>query len=233
MLTIGEFSRAAQLSPRALRLYDKLGLLPPQIVDGETGYRYYHPSQLDRGRLIAWLRRLGMPLDMIRTVCDAAPDAAAREIQRYRGQIAAEATGRDRLAAFLVDHFTGRADPVQKPLSIRYAARSDAGIGRETNEDTAYADGRLLAVADGMRGAAGDLASAAPVTALQNLEPVGPADILPALAEAVERAQARLSEIASSDPSGQAVTTLTAMLWSGSELALVHIGDTRAYLLRD
>jgi PPM family protein phosphatase len=230
MLTIGEFSRAAQLSPRALRLYDKLGLLPPQIVDTETGYRYYDPSQLERGRLIAWLRRLGMPLDLIRTVCDATSEAAAKEIERYREQIAAEAVTRDRLAAFLVDHFCGRADIVTTPLTIRYAARTDAGNGRETNEDTAYADGRLLAVADGMRGAAGDLASAAAVTALRD---IGPGDVLPALTEAVERAQARLSEIAAADPSGQAVTTLTAMLWSGSELALVHIGDTRAYLLRD
>jgi len=232
VLTIGEFARAARLSPRALRLYDKLGLLPPQIVDGETGYRYYDPSQLERGRLIAWLRRLGMPLDLIRTVCDATPEAAAKEIERYREQIAAEAATRDRLAAFLVDHFCGRADPMMTPLSIRYAARCDSG-GRETNEDTAYADGRVLAVADGMRGAAGDLASAAAVTALRNLAPVGRADILPALAEAVEQAQARLGEIAAADPSGQAVTTLSAMLWSGSDLALVHIGDTRIYLLRD
>lgn len=229
MLTIGEFARAARLSPRALRLYGKLGLLVPEVVDGATGYRYYHPDQVERGRLIAWLRRLAMPLDLIRTVCDATPEAAAKEIERYREQIAADAATRDRLAAFLVDHFTGRADTMTTPLTIRYAARSDAGH-RDTNEDTAYADGRLLAVADGMRGAAGTLASAAAVTALRD---IGPGDVLPALAEAVENARARLGEIAEADPSGQAVTTLTAMVWSGSELALVHIGDTRAYLLRD
>jgi len=233
MLTIGEFSRAARLSPRALRLYDKLGLLRPQEVDGETGYRYYHPGQLDRGRLIAWLRRLGMPLDLIRAVCDATPEAAAKEIERYRDLIAAEAATRDRLAAFLVDHFSGRAESMPTPLTLRYAARSEPGVGRDTNEDTAYADDRLLAVADGMRGAAGDLASAAAVTALRDLAAVGPDDILPALAEAVDQAQARLGEIAEADASGQAVTTLTAMVWSGSRLALVHIGDTRAYLLRD
>lgn len=233
MLTIGEFARAVRLSPRALRLYDKLGLLPPEVVDAETGYRYYHPGQLERGRLIAWLRRLGMPLDLIRTVCDATPEAAAAEIERYRGWIAAEAAARDRLAAFLVDHLSGRADLMPSPLTIRYAARCEPGVGRDTNEDTAYADDRLLAVADGMRGAAGDLASAAAVTALRNLESVGADDILPALADAVEQAQARLGEIAEADASGQAVTTLTAMVWSGSQLALVHIGDTRAYLLRE
>lgn len=230
MLTIGEFARAARLSPRALRLYDKLGLLPPQVVDADSGYRYYHPDQLERGRLIAWLRRLGMPLDLIRAVCDAAPEAAAKEIERYRALIAAEAATRDRLAEFLVDHFSRRAD-MPPTLSIRYAARSDAGPGRDSNEDTAYADDRLLAVADGMRGAAGDLASAAAVTALRNIEPVAAGDVLPALAEAVQRAQESLGAIAGEN--GQAVTTLTAMLWSGSELALVHIGDTRAYVLRD
>ncbi|MEV6970982.1 MerR family transcriptional regulator [Hamadaea sp. NPDC051192] len=230
MLTIGEFSRAARLSPRALRLYDKLGLLPPEVVDAETGYRYYHPEQLDRGRLIAWLRRLGMPLDVIRVVCDATPDAAAKEIERYRAVIASEAATRDRVATFLVDHFSGRAEPMPTPLTIQYAARTEPGVGRDTNEDTAYADDRLLAVADGMRGAAGARASAAAIEALRDL-PSG--DLIPALAAAVDRAQARLTEIAADDPSGQAVTTLTALVWSGSQLGLAHIGDTRVYLLRD
>ncbi len=58
-------------------------------------------------------------------------------------------------------------------------------------------------------------------------------DLLGALADAVTQADRAIQGIAESAPSGEAVTTLTAMLWSGSQLALVHIGDTRAYLLRD
>ena len=57
LLTIGEFARAARLSPKALRLYDELGLLRPFRVDEWSGYRYYAPSQLERARLVAWLRR--------------------------------------------------------------------------------------------------------------------------------------------------------------------------------
>lgn len=70
LLTIGVFAQAARLSPKALRLYDELGLLRPAAVDGESGYRFYDPAQLERARLIAWLRRLGMPLARIRRVCD-------------------------------------------------------------------------------------------------------------------------------------------------------------------
>ena len=73
MLTIGEFARASRLSPKALRLYDELGLLPPARVDPYSGYRFYQPNQLERARLVAWLRRLGMPLARIRVVCDLPP----------------------------------------------------------------------------------------------------------------------------------------------------------------
>ncbi len=62
MLTIGAFAKAVRLSPKALRLYDELGLLKPGRVDPDTGYRYYAVAQLERARLVAWLRRLGMPL---------------------------------------------------------------------------------------------------------------------------------------------------------------------------
>jgi PPM family protein phosphatase len=59
LLTIGAFARASRLSPKALRLYDSLGLLTPAHVDEFSGYRFYRPDQLERARLVAWLRRLG------------------------------------------------------------------------------------------------------------------------------------------------------------------------------
>ena len=61
-LTIGQFSRRSLLSPKALRLYDRQGLLVPAEVDPETGYRHYRESQLADARLIARLRKLDMPL---------------------------------------------------------------------------------------------------------------------------------------------------------------------------
>ncbi len=87
MLTIGEFARASRLSAKALRLYDELGLLRPARVDPDSGYRFYEPAQLERARLVAWLRRLGMPLARIRVVCDAAtPDEAAAEVAAFWAQ---------------------------------------------------------------------------------------------------------------------------------------------------
>jgi serine/threonine protein phosphatase PrpC len=228
LLTIGVFARAAGLSPKALRLYDELGLLRPAAVDSDSGYRLYDPEQLEQARLIAWLRRLGMPLVAIRQVCELPAAEAAAGIDAYWQRVLAETADRGRLATFLVDYLSGRGSAMGA-LGIRYAARSEAGPVRDSNEDTAYAGPRLMAVADGVRGGAGDRASAAAVDALKPLETISvPAeDLLGALAEAVRDAGRAVGAI-----EGEAATTLTAMLWSGSRLALAHIGDTRAYRLR-
>jgi DNA-binding transcriptional MerR regulator len=80
-----------------LRLYDELGLLRPAAVDGESGYRFYDPAQLERARLIAWLRRLGMPLARIRRVCDLPAPSAAEEVAGYWEQVLAETAAASRL----------------------------------------------------------------------------------------------------------------------------------------
>jgi protein phosphatase len=121
-------------------------------------------------------------------------------------------------------------------LALRYAVRSDVGLLREGNEDSAYAGPRLLAVADGMGGhAAGEIASAVAISALAGLdEDATPNDLLSVLATAVAAANQTLHDMVEADPAiGGMGTTLTAMLWSGSRLALCHIGDSRAYMLRD
>src|SRR5215467_13285707 len=106
-------------------------------------------------------------------------------------------------------------------LALRYAVRSDVGLLREGNEDSAYAGPRLLAVADGMGGhAAGEVASAVAI------------ELLAALADAVASANQKLHDLVAANPSiGGMGTTLTAMLWSGTRVAVCHIGDSRAYLL--
>jgi len=121
-------------------------------------------------------------------------------------------------------------------LTLRYAARSDVGLIRTNNEDAVYAGPRLLAVADGMGGhAAGDVASAVTIATLAPLdddEP--PADMLGALASAIRQANEHLRQMMDADEELDGMgTTLTALLWSGGRLALAHIGDSRAYLLRD
>jgi protein phosphatase len=117
-------------------------------------------------------------------------------------------------------------------LELRYSAHSDRGRVRPENQDTAYAGGRLLAVADGF-GPAGAPASSAAVEALRFLdtEEVPAGDVLNLLEDAVRGANDAVRDAA--DGAGDAGTTLTALVWTGSRLALVHIGDSRAYLLRD
>ncbi|MGW8671964.1 MerR family transcriptional regulator [Streptomyces niveus] len=234
-LTIGAFARASRLSPKALRLYDELGLLTPARVDGTTGYRYYVEAQLPRARLVAWLRRVGMPLARIGEVCDlyeTDPPAAGLVIGAYWARVETEFAARRDLVTFLVDQLSGK--PAGKgvdemsDMRMRYAAGTDRGMVRPVNQDTAYAGARLLAVADGF-GADGARASGAAVEALVALEEsVRGADVLNGLADAVDRVNRGNRE----GSSGESGTTLTAMLWTGSRLALVHVGDTRAYLLR-
>jgi len=121
-------------------------------------------------------------------------------------------------------------------LALRYAVRSDVGLLREGNEDSAYAGPHLLAVADGMGGhAAGEVASAATINTIAGLDSEhSGADLINALADAVASANMRLQEIIISDPAVEGMgTTLTALLWSDGHAALCHIGDSRAYLLRN
>ncbi|MEU7061538.1 MerR family transcriptional regulator [Streptomyces sp. NPDC046197] len=238
LLTIGAFAKASRLSPKALRLYDELGLLAPARVDPVTGYRLYAPEQVDQARLVAWLRRLGMPLARIQHVCTLEATTAAQEIRAFWAQVEADTAARRDLATFLIDHLSWK-DPAMSPttrhLGIRYAALSDKGLVRESNQDTAYAGSHLLAVADGY-GSQGAPASAAAVDALKHLETVSvPAGhLLNVLEDAIEQAKQAVHGVAGTGSAPEeAGTTLTAMLWTGSQLALVHIGDSRVYLLRD
>jgi PPM family protein phosphatase len=121
-------------------------------------------------------------------------------------------------------------------IALRYTVKSDVGLLREGNEDSAYAGPHLLAIADGMGGhAAGEVASAVAIATLAPLDAdMTGIDMLQALADAIADANAELRQITMTDPSTEGMgTTLTALLWSDDEAALCHIGDSRAYLLRD
>lgn len=121
-------------------------------------------------------------------------------------------------------------------LVLRYAARSDRGLVRANNEDSVYAGARLLALADGMGGhAAGEVASQLMIAALAHLDDDEPGEDLLGKLEAATRAgNASIAEQVEEEPELDGMgTTLTAILFGGSRLGLVHIGDSRAYLLRD
>jgi protein phosphatase len=239
LMTSGEFARASGMSRKALRLYDELDLLRPAVVDPVTQYRRYDPAQLEQARLVAWLRRLGMPLASIREASTASPAQAATVLKIYWDQVETETAARRELAAFLIGFLSGRDTAMydaRETLAIRYAVQSDIGLHRSDNEDSAYAGARLLAIADGMGGhAAGEVASAAVIEALKPLDTRVPAgELLNALDHAVRQASRTLADMVASDPALRGMgTTLTALLWSGSQLGLVHIGDSRAYLVRD
>ena len=121
-------------------------------------------------------------------------------------------------------------------LALRYAARSDLGLIRDGNEDSGYAGPRLLVVADGMGGhAAGEVASTIAVRTMANLDEDSPGgDLLDTLAAAVDSANSHLRDMVHGDPDLDGMgTTLTALLRAGSRFGLVHVGDSRCYLLRD
>jgi DNA-binding transcriptional MerR regulator len=108
LMGIGEFARRSRLSPKALRLYDELGLLMPARVDDGSGYRYYSLSQLDRARLIAALRQLQIPLAEIKSIVDLEPGAAADRITEQWNATEARHTARRDLAHYLVDRLQGK-----------------------------------------------------------------------------------------------------------------------------
>jgi DNA-binding transcriptional MerR regulator len=83
LLSISAFGRRSRLSQKALRLYDRMGLLPPARVDQRSGYRWYRESQLATARLVAMLRRLDMPLARVERVVSAPGPEAAELIADY------------------------------------------------------------------------------------------------------------------------------------------------------
>ncbi|MGW0181756.1 PP2C family protein-serine/threonine phosphatase [Nocardia sp. NPDC003345] len=121
-------------------------------------------------------------------------------------------------------------------LVLRYAARSDRGLVRANNEDSVYAGARLLALADGMGGhAAGEVASQLMIAALAHLDDDEPGeDLLGKLNRATHAGNSAIAEQVEEEPELDGMgTTLTAILFAGKKLGMVHIGDSRAYMLRD
>lgn len=123
-------------------------------------------------------------------------------------------------------------------LKLRSVAVSDRGLIRSGNQDAVHAGPWLLAVADGMGGmAAGDLASEIVIKTFAPVDAATPdEELMTTLRSAIDAASARIRAAVVEDPNRQGMgTTLTALLLSatGTCLGLAHVGDSRAYLLRD
>lgn len=134
------------------------------------------------------------------------------------------------------DRAEGKTTPPQQPLIMRYAARSDVGRVRAKNDDSAYVGRHLAVVADGMGGhAGGDVASAATVLDMIHLDHDDyDGDAGTVLADEIQTANSLLSELVHINPKLAGMgTTVTALLLAEGKLHFAHIGDSRAYRLRD
>ncbi|PUB26166.1 protein phosphatase [Promicromonospora sp. AC04] len=228
-LSIGEFARASGLTPKALRLYDDLGLLRPDRVDPFTGYRWYVSAQLDRARLVAQLRLIGMPLARIREVASAPSGMAADAVQAYWRQVEADTASRRAIVSELLVRLRTKESTMERTgttLAASAAARMGIG-GRSSMNDACLVRPGLIAVADGF----GDdqVASIALHTFAQGVSGAGVSDagLAVAVEQAAEAARVR------AERADHAGTTLTAVLLDGDQGRVVHIGDTRAWLVRD
>jgi DNA-binding transcriptional MerR regulator len=107
LLTIGVFARRSRLSLKALRLYDRLGVLAPADVDRDSGYRRYRESQLATARLVAMLRRLDMPLAQVGEVVSEDGPRAAEVIAGYWDAVERRVASQRELAAHLRNRLLG------------------------------------------------------------------------------------------------------------------------------
>lgn len=209
-LSIGDFAGATGLSAKALRLYDELGLVKPVRVDPGNGYRWYSPEQIERARLVASLRLIGMPLARIGAVLGAGPEGAPAEIASYWRQVEADTASRRKVVRHLVaslrkerSTMTGTALHAEVGVSHRQGARAH-------QQDAVLTAEGLFAVADGF-GERDDLAAAA-------------------LEAFVSEGYATAEQVVDRDETSG--TTLTAVQLDGTRARITHVGDGRVYRVR-
>jgi DNA-binding transcriptional MerR regulator len=118
LITIGVFARRSRLSMKALRLYERHGLLVPARVDDHNGYRYYREQQLGTARLIAQLRRLDMPLAEVAAVLAESGERRAELLHSYWDEVERRIASQRELAAHLQMRISG-ADPVSGEIRER------------------------------------------------------------------------------------------------------------------
>jgi DNA-binding transcriptional MerR regulator len=160
LMTIGAFGERTRLSAKALRLYDRLGLVRPARTDPASGYRFYREDQVDGARLVALLRRLGMPLPVIADVVAKPPGEAAETIGGYWAEVESATAERRVLVSYLQARLTG-GDMAHYDIQTRtIPARTLVGVTRHVHAHEAgpfFSDAfaRLRAAGPGLEGIAG------------------------------------------------------------------------------
>ncbi len=160
LMTIGAFAERTRLSPKALRLYDQLGLLPPEQIEPSNGYRFYSEEQVERAQLVGLLRRLEMPLSVIAETLAEPADQWPAAIGDWWAGIESAAVERRELVSYLQARLRGatmitpdvqmRTLPERRLLSISrhlHAGETDSFF------DEAFA--RLRGAGSGLEGIAG------------------------------------------------------------------------------
>jgi serine/threonine protein phosphatase PrpC len=242
LMAIGEFSARSGLSAKRLRTYATEGLLAPAAVDPSSGYRYYSPGQLAEALVIDALRQAGVPLADIRAFLY---QPSRERLDVWARQLESDANYRQgalRLARQLLAKNQDPSFPVVNPHSVnshskerlvptlRTAGRTDIGTLRENNEDVIVNNDRLALVADGMGGHPGGEIAANVVAALVPASFTGQsADELEAAIRAANWA-IRERAVVQPELEGMGTTICALGLLTNGELALVNVGDSRAYL---
>ena len=141
-MSIGEFARRSRLSPKALRLYDGLGLLSPARVDDLSGYRYYEDAQLEQARLIATLRQLGVPLANVKELLALGPAEIAERVTAFWRQADDQHAAQRELVTALVDRLTGRSTAMYEVATREMPKRSLLCLKRNVDESGMWALGK-------------------------------------------------------------------------------------------
>jgi PPM family protein phosphatase len=240
LMPIGEFSERSGLSPKRLRNYAAGGLLVPAAIDSVSGYRYYSPAQLREAQLIDALREAGMPLADIGALLR---DPSSEHLDAWATRVEVDAAQRHqaldlarRLLAIEVTSNRNIENQHSRKVSmtkLRTISRTDIGRVRDTNEDAVVSSDRLAAVADGMGGhPGGEIASAIAISLVQAAFMGRSLDELQAAVRAANRAiwdrASRNAEL-----EGMGTTICAAGLVEDGTVAVVNVGDSRAYVMRD
>ena len=160
LMTIGEFSERTRLSAKALRIYDRLGLVVPVRVEPANGYRYYGEEQVDDAVVVGLLRRLDMPLEAIAGVLDVDGQSRAAVLRSYWADVEGRNLERRQLAAYLLARLRG-ASMADHHVEVRsLPERHVASLGAHVSIkglDRFFADAfkRLRSAGPGLEGIAG------------------------------------------------------------------------------
>ena len=160
LMTIGAFAERTRLSAKALRLYDRLGLVRPARTDPASGYRFYGEDQVDGARLVALLRRLGMPLAVIADVAGKPPGEAAEAVGGYWAQIESATAERRVLVSYIQARLKGGAMTAYNIQTRTIPGHKLLGITQHVHAHEAgpffgEAFARLRAAGPGIEGIAG------------------------------------------------------------------------------